>query len=469
MIVALIGRTNVGKSTLFNRLIDQKKAIVSPVAGTTRQPLKAECSWQGVSFLLIDSGGLDLARRDEIEESVVKQAELAVEHADLILMVVDYKNGLLPQDKTLALKLKKSPYGGSPAGGQKKPVILVVNKVDSPKARQDTAEFFKLGFANAFPVSAVTGMGTGDLLEEIVQQIKLLAIRSAPLAISSAPLAPRVAIAGKPNVGKSSILNALLGREEVIVTEIPGTTRDVYDTAFEKNGQKFILIDTAGIKRKGLKRHSRAPKHKVDFIEQEAVRRSTEAIKRANVVLLALDAEADITSQDKRLAQEIIRAQKNCLILLNKIDLVKKANLKSLSESIKGRLGHIGWAPMLLISALKKEGIEEILPLTSFILKESQKEIPATELRQLVNNVLGRLPRPKNREAAKKLRITSFQQISTSPQRFIIFTRPKTVLPKAIPDMIEKELRRRYGFVGVPIVITIKPSANSWYNKNLKI
>ena len=284
--VAIVGRINVGKSTLFNKLANSKKAITSTVAGTTRDRNYTLCSWKDLDFDLIDTGGLEKTTGDDIDQQISHQAKLAIDEADLVLMVIDTKTGLMPADIELAKQFKKA----------KKPLLLIANKADNNKLRQSIAEFYKLNLGKPWPVSAASGVGTGDLLDEIVKRLKKIPKKKVKTSVDEDIPVIRVAIVGKPNVGKSSLINAILGEERVIVSSTPHTTRDSQDIEFNFEGQKIILIDTAG-----MRRQSRRSK---DAFEKQSVEQSLLSIKKSDLIVLVTDVSKRLSWQDKHLIEE---------------------------------------------------------------------------------------------------------------------------------------------------------------------
>lgn len=423
--IAIIGRTNVGKSTLFNRLVEENKAMVSDIPGTTRDRNYGICEWQGKKLILIDTGGLDVQKKDVIEKNVAKQAEFAIKEASAILFLVDAKTGITNEDRILARALRNS----------KKPVILVVNKADNPRLRADAeSEKWKaLGFGKAIPVSAANGSGTGDLLDILIKKLRTKSLSS----VFEKPLT-KIIFIGKPNVGKSSLVNALLGEERVIVSNIPHTTREPEDSILAYKDNPFLLIDTAGIRKKA--RVSRG-------LEKMGVGRSINAIDRADVALFIVDVGEDIGAQDKKLARLIVDKQKGMAVIINKTDLLDDIEEKKEFEKyLRGNLPFLEWAPIIFTSAKTKKNVHKILDLALEVQKESKRKIEQTDLEKFLKDFQKERPVP---------RIYKIKQIKTAPPVFGILLKRKEVIPPTFLKFVENRLRREFKFPGVPIRIEV--------------
>ena len=442
--VAIVGRTNVGKSTLFNRLIQSSKALTSPIPGTTRDPNFSLCEWRGKMFELADTGGLEPGMREEIEQNIRRQAERAIERADLILLVLDVQSGILPTDKELARALVKS----------KKPVIVVANKSDnlSLSLGIHAADWQKLAFREIYSVSAVNGLGTGDLLDEILKKLKKLKIKL-PEAKTPEPTI-RVAILGKPNVGKSSLLNAILKEERVIVSPIPGTTREPQDTLFEWGEEKIMLIDTAGIRKAGRIEEG---------LEKLSVSKTESIIRRADIVLLILDLGTEIGSQDRRLTELVRESSDGLIIVGNKYDLIRetaraeqidlrKYNLK---KEVETAFPFISWAPVMLVSAKTGWHTEKILYEILKVAAERRKEISEKELKYFLRAVL-KEKKPLKTRGFRHPYIYRIKQVKSAPPVFMLAIRAKAPVNNAYLKFIEKRLRDKFGFEGTPVKITQK-------------
>ena len=362
--VAIIGRVNVGKSTLFNRLIENKKAITSTVAGTTRDRNYATCSWRNLDFQLIDTGGLE-GKEKGMDKEIKKQALLAIEEADLILLVVDTKSGIMPFDNELALMIKES----------KKPSLVVANKTDNNIIRQTVEEFYKLGLDKPWPISATTGIGTGDMLDEIVDKLlKTKKVRRRHIAISKEKII-KVAIVGRPNVGKSSLINAFLGEKRLIVSSRAHTTRDSQDIELTFEKQKLVLVDTAGMRRQSKKA--------IDSFEKQSVMQSLKNIQKADIVVLVTDSSKKLTWQDKHILDKTMETGAGIMILANKWDLIEDKTtdtVQEFTEYYKKFFPFISWAPLIFCSAKDKTRLKKILSTITQIYSEKSKKITEAEI-----------------------------------------------------------------------------------------
>jgi GTPase len=429
-IVALIGRQNVGKSTLLNRIAGKPLAIVEDLPGTTRDRIFADATWNGVDFTLIDTGGMEFLGATVVAKGVRKQAEEAISEADVIIFLTDVKEGLVPDDQTIADVLRRSD----------KPVILAVNKVDSDKLQAEAAEFYKLGFDDPITISGYHGRDVAELLDRVVGLFpaQVPAEETGEKGIS-------VAIVGRPHVGKSLLLNTLLGKERAIVGNTPGTTRDAIDTKLDFNGQNVLLIDTAGIRRRG----------KVDAgIEWYSVIRAMRAIDRADIGLLVVDATEPLTDQDTHIAGYIEKAGKGMIILVNKWDLVTEKNKEVYNEYILSRVKFAPWSPILYISAKLGEGVKKIMPLVLQIHQERAMSIPDEDLNILVKDAVAshNLPHKGN----KILKIYSTDQEGVNPPAFRFLVNDKELIHFSYERFLENKIRDVYGFKGTPIRLVFK-------------
>ncbi|MEJ5197290.1 MAG: ribosome biogenesis GTPase Der [Anaerolineae bacterium] len=442
-IVALVGRPNVGKSTLFNRLIGERRAIVQDEPGTTRDRLYGEAEWAGKAFVVVDTGGLDiaatekapqkgdqpetlsLASRDFVHE-IRAQAEVAIEEADVIVFLVDARDGLTAADQDVAEVLRRSG----------RPVILAANKADNEARRQAALEFYELGLGEAFPISSLHGTGTGDLLDAVVASFPIIEETPESEAV-------RIAIVGRPNVGKSSLLNALLQQERAIVSPIPGTTRDALDTPLRWEGQEVVLIDTAGIRRRGRVESG---------TEKYSVLRAINAIKRSDVALLVLDATTGVTAQDAHVAGFILDAFKSVAIVVNKWDAVedKQADTAdAFAREIREQLRFLDYVPVLFVSALTRQRVNKIIPLALEIAEQRRLRIPTSELNRLIRQAVQGHPAPNRR--GKQLKFFYATQAAVEPPTFVMFVNDRELVHFTYVRYLENQIRAAYPFTGTPL------------------
>ncbi|MBC7345850.1 MAG: ribosome biogenesis GTPase Der [Clostridia bacterium] len=421
-VVAIVGRPNVGKSTLFNRLIGQRVAIVEDRPGITRDRLQQEVEWRGRRFLLVDTGGLTYDG-DHLGEQVRRQAREAMRQADLLLFLVDGRQGVTAEDEEVADLLRRS----------RRPVLLVANKLDHPEAEAAATEFFRLGLGEPLPVSALHGRGTGDLLDRV-------------LTMLTHPTAPpeeeriRVAVVGRPNVGKSSLVNRLLGKERVIVSEIPGTTRDAIDVELSYGGRHFVLVDTAGIRRQS---------RLASGTEFYSVRRALAAMLKAQVVLLVLEAPAGVTAQDKRLAARVAAASKAMVIVVNKWDLLAPDERKHLAASLVRELAYVSWAPHVFVSALTGRRVLEVLNLAGEAFAAAGRRIATAELNRLFVAATTLTPPPQRGRKPAKFYYAA--QVGVYPPTFVLFVSQVEAWSAAYLRYLENRLREAYDFQGTPV------------------
>ena len=448
-VVSLVGRPNVGKSTLFNRLTGERLAIVDEVPGTTRDRLLAEADWSGYFFYVMDTGGIDPTRgkgqsplsigsKDFIRQ-IREHAELAIEESDLILFIVDGQSGVTPADHEIAdiLRRKQNAVDGKLLP----PIILVVNKAESAKIRQSAAEFYELGMGDPYPVSALHGTGSGDLLDEVVRHFD---IKEDDLGEDTSV---KIAIVGKPNAGKSSLLNKIFGQERAIVSEIPGTTRDAVDTKMEYEGIPITLIDTAGIRRRG----------KVSpGVEKYSVVRSMKAIERADVAILMIDATTSITAQDTHIAGYIKDAYKSALVAVNKWDLVEKDTftINDYTAHIQQELNFMYYVPMIFISALTGKRVNQVLPLTLRIQEERLVRLSTSQINKIIQRAQDIHPAPS--KTGRALRIYYGTQVRSDPPTFMMYVNDPNLAHFSYLRYLENQIRADYPFMGTPIRIVLK-------------
>ncbi|MDD3711404.1 MAG: ribosome biogenesis GTPase Der [Patescibacteria group bacterium] len=449
-LIVIIGRTNVGKSTLFNRLIEVSQAIVSPIENTTRDFNINTMNWRGLNFQLIDTAGVlgveNLKRKinqdssgiERIEQKVQQQVYELINKADLLFFVVDNKAGLLPEDKEIVKFIKKRDY-------QKK-TILVVNKVDSFKQRFEASEFNKLSLGDPILISATTGSGLGDLLDLVVDFIKKNKKKWKNKTLESSMEKINLCIIGKPNVGKSSLLNSLSGYERAIVSEVPHTTREPQNTEIIYNNKIINIIDTAGISKRG---------QKTKGLEKYGIIKSRQTLKKADIVLLLIDINEEITKQDSKLVEEIVDLGKSFIVVANKWDLVEDRDTKKWTRHINVHFPFILWAPILFISALTGEKTKKIFDLVLKIDESRKKKINETALSRFLIKMI-KIHKPSKGKGVKHPRVYSLRQFWVNPPRFEIKIGSQEDLHKSYLRFLENRIRENFGFFGTPVKVTIK-------------
>jgi GTPase len=434
-VVAIVGRQNVGKSTLLNRLTGRRLAIVEDLPGTTRDRLKAEAEWLGRRFNVVDTGGLELMPGATFGAEINQQIKRAIAEADVILFMVDAVEGLMPSDAEVAGLLR-------PAG---KPVILVANKADNLALGMNTAEFYQLGLGQPFAVSAYHGRGISELLDAIMARLPETEEPAREETGPATDATPRLAIVGRPNVGKSALLNALLGEERVIVSAVPGTTRDAIDTQLDFGGRGVILIDTAGIKRRGRQGQG---------VDRYSAERSMRAIERADVALLVLDAAELVTAQDLHIAGYIQEALKGIVIVVNKWDLATEAIAEDYNRTIRARLKFFGHAPVVFTSAKTGANIQGVLPAALKVYDERQKRIPTAQLNSAVQQVISQHTPPHKGD--RMLKFLYATQAEINPPTFVFFVNDPTLMHFSYQRFLDNELRGKFGFEGTPLRLIFK-------------
>lgn len=439
-IVAIIGRPNVGKSTFFNRLIGERYSIVEGQPGTTRDRLYGETEWNGRVFTVVDTAGLAGDDDDPnlppgaIARLARMQAHIAIEEADVIVFLVDAKDGLTSTDADIAEMLRKTS----------KPVILAVNKADNQERALDAVEFYQLHLGTPFPMSGYHGIGTGDVLDAIVAALP------PPVPPEEEAESIRVAIVGRPNVGKSTLLNTLLGQERSVVSPIPGTTRDSIDTLIVHQDIAFTLIDTAGIRRAGRIEQG---------VERYSVLRTLRAIERCDVALLLVDAQEGITAQDTHIAGMVIEEKKSIIIIVNKWDAIAKDpyTFDEYTRAIREQFRFLPYAPLLFISAATGQRVQKILPLVQEVYQWRNKRIPTSEMNEILRQALASHPPAATKKGAH-LRIYYATQPQTNPPVFLFFANNSEIVHWSYVRYLENRIRERYPFVGTPITITFRSS-----------
>jgi GTP-binding protein len=434
--VAIVGRPNVGKSSLFNRIIGQRKAIVEDIPGVTRDRIVSTAEWRGVKFEVVDTGGYITGDEDKFAPYIRKQVEKELELSDLFIFVVDGKQGLTPLDKEIANILHRT----------EKPVIVAVNKIDDPEKEKLAYEFYELGFENIIPISTIQKLGLAELLDKVVEYIPEYEkeIQEEEEKEEKRDYI-KVAIVGKPNAGKSSLINALLNEERVLVSEIPGTTRDTVDILYEKDGQKFLFLDTAGMRKKS----------KVDYgLEFFSVGRTIEAIEKADVVVLVIDANQGATEQDTKIAGLIQRRYKPAVIVINKIDTVDKKTLEKVEKQVRERLYFISYAPIVFTSAKTKEGLDELLEKIVYVYNQAWKRVGTGQLNRAIKQIQN-LRQPPTYQG-KPLKIYYATQLEGKPPAFLLFVNKAKGFKENYVKFLENNLRKLLGLENVPIKLIFR-------------
>lgn len=431
-LVAVVGRPNVGKSTFFNKIAGRRISIIKDEPGVTRDRIYADCVWLDNSFTLIDTGGIDLKNNSEVQKNIMLQSEIAISLADVILFFVDGKEGLTTQDREVADYLRKT----------NKPIILVVNKLDNNEV-ENSYEFYELNLGNPFPISSEQSKGLGDLLDEVVRNFKV-ACKVNPDDENKI----KIAIVGKPNAGKSSLTNKLLGEDRVVVSSVAGTTRDAIDTPFSYNGQDYILIDTAGIRRRrGIE---------LDSVEGYSVIRSMEAIKRADIVILVIDSSEPLSEQDIRIAGLIHEENKPSLIVMNKWDLIEKDDktMNAFNKKLETDLSFMSYFETLYISAKTGQRVTNIMPKINEILEHSNFRISTSVLNEIIQDAV-RMTQPPVYNG-KKLKIYYVSQTGVNPPTFTFKVNDKKYLHYSYERYLENVLRKNINLNGTPILFKFK-------------
>jgi GTP-binding protein len=429
--IAIVGRPNVGKSALFNRICQKRVSIVDEQEGITRDRIYAKAELFGRPFELVDTGGIDPSSSAIFNEEIKAQAIFAVEEADSLIFVVDAQTGPTLLDAEVAKILRKS----------KKPVVIAVNKIDQIEDESKSYEFQSLGIETVIPISALQGHQIVELLEASLQKIPLeIELEKAPIAEIT-----RIAIVGRPNVGKSTLLNQLLDDDRSIVSPIAGTTRDAIDAEISVNGKRYLLIDTAGIRRK---------KAETEVVDKFAAIRTEEAIERADVCLLVLDSYEGITSQEKRIASDIEEKGKSCIILFNKWDLVKNLKMEHAMRGVREEVAFLTHCPTIFLSALHKRNIEKIFPAIDEVVEERSRRISTGQLNKFIEGCLQKYHPPYI--IGKRLRIYYMTQVQSAPPKFVVFVNNPTLMAESYRKYLINQFRKTYGFSGCPILFELR-------------
>jgi GTPase len=468
-LVALVGRPNVGKSTLFNRLAGGRLAVVDEAAGTTRDRLHADAEWNGRTFTVIDTGGIEIDRprtsdrplsanttnaqaAPEFAPLIRAQAEIAIREADVVVLVVDCETGLTPADREVAEILRR--YQAQRDGQPWPPIFVAANKADNAERRQLALEFYELGLGEVFAISALHGQSTGDLLDAVVQSF-------APLEAEDADESIKIAIVGRPNVGKSSILNAVLGQERAIVSPVPGTTRDAIDTALVWGALPVTLIDTAGIRRRG---------HIDPGVEKYSVLRALRAIERADVALLVIDATDGVTAQDAHVAGYILEEHKSVVIVVNKWDLVQPGlqpkddgaltpREQVFSDEVRVALNFLDYVPVLFVSAKTGLRVDEMMGLALQVQEERLTRLPTSEVNRIVREAIDKQSPPSH--AGNRLKIFYGTQVRTDPPTFLFFVNDTRLVHFSYERYLENQIRAAHSFTGTPLRLSFRNRAKA--------
>lgn len=426
-VIAIVGRPNVGKSTIFNRIVGERVSIVEDVPGVTRDRIYSSGEWLTHDFNVIDTGGIDLGDEPFLEQ-IRQQAEIAIDEADVIIFLTNGREGVTAADEEVAKILYKS----------KKPVVVGVNKIDNPEMRELIYDFYALGFGQPIPISGSHGLGLGDLLDE--------AAKFFPKHTEQDYEEDRIqfSLIGRPNVGKSSLVNAILGEERVIVSNIAGTTRDAIDSLYTYNGQKYVIIDTAGIRKKGKVYES---------TEKYSVLRALRAIERSDVVLVVLDAEEGIIEQDKKIAGYAHEAGRGIVIVVNKWDTVEKdeKTMKELEQKIRDHFLFLDYAPVVFLSAKTKKRIHTLMPMINMVSENHAKRVETNVLNDIIMDAIAMNPTPSDK--GKRLKIFYATQVSVKPPTFVLFVNEPELLHFSYERFLENRIRDAFGFEGTPIKI----------------
>lgn len=432
-IVAIVGRPNVGKSTLFNIFANSRISIVEDTPSVTRDRLYADTEWLDNEFMMVDTGGIEIMNTDKIAVSIRQQAQIAIAEADVILFVCDARAGITHEDAEVAKMLRQS----------KKPIVLAINKADSPKQEMEIFEFYNLGIGEPIPVSAANHLGLGDLLDAVVEKFP----ETSAYGEDGNEDEIKVALIGRPNVGKSSIFNTLVGEERSIVSDVAGTTRDAIDTPVIREGQKFLFIDTAGMRRKA----------RIDEpIEKYSIIRSLRAVDRSDVVLMVIDAIDGVTEQDKKIAGYAHEAGKGIVLVVNKWDLYDKDNTSTLryTENLRRELVFMQYAPVVFVSAMTKQRIHRLPEVIHYVAEQNAMRISTSVLNQVVEDAIAINPPPT--EKGQRLKILYATQVKIKPPTFVIFVNEPEIMHFSYQRYLENKLREAFGFEGTPLQMIIR-------------
>ena len=432
--VAIIGRPNVGKSTLFNRILGKRTAIVDDVPGVTRDRNYADASYRSRSFRLVDTGGLEPTASEGMLALIRRQSHLAIAEADILILLMDGRTGLMPQDLEVVRLLR----------GTTKPLFVAVNKIDTPKVETLITDFYQLGTDRLYPISAEHGIGVAELLDAIYPLL--------PASDEDQPSGtiPRIAVVGRPNVGKSTLVNAVLGEDRVVVSDVPGTTRDSIDSLAVYQGRRYLFTDTAGIRRRG----------RIDRgVEGYSVARSLRAIGRSDVAILLLDAVEGVTEQDTKIAGLVIRQGRACLLLVNKWDLKEEHSRgqHQFEQDLRRRFPFLSWAPVLFAAAIKPDSLRRLFPTVDEVFASFSKRVPTGQLNQFLQQILASHPLPvRTGKPTRTTKSAFLTQVAVQPPVFVLFVGHPQDVTSTYLRFLENQLRDTYGFCGVPIRFLVR-------------
>jgi GTPase len=426
-VVAIVGRPNVGKSTIFNRIVGERISIVEDVPGVTRDRIYSSAEWLNTEFNIIDTGGIEIGDEPFLEQ-IRQQAEIAIDEADVILFITNGREGITAADEEVAKILYKS----------NKPVVLAVNKIDNPEMREQIFDFYSLGFGEPYPISGSHGIGLGDVLDAVVSHFPKKDVKEYEDDVI------KFCLIGRPNVGKSSLVNAILGEERVIVSDIAGTTRDAVDTPYTYNGQKYVIIDTAGMRKKGKIYES---------TEKYSVLRALRAIERSDVVLVVLNAEEGIREQDKRIAGYAHEAGRAIVIVVNKWDAIEKdeKTMRQFEQKIRDHFLFLDYAPIVFLSAKTKKRLHTLLPMINMASENHALRIQSSVLNDVIMDAVAMNPTPTDN--GRRLKIFYATQVAVKPPTIVIFVNDPELLHFSYERFLENRIRDAFGFEGTPIKI----------------
>lgn len=439
-VVAIVGRPNVGKSTIFNRLIGERMSIIEDTPGVTRDRIYGRCSWNGKNFVLIDTGGFIPGAEDKIERAIREQAMVAIEEADSVIFVVDGRDGVTKFDEEIAEILRKTD----------KPVTIIVNKCDNYEQDAYAYEFYSLGLGDPFPISAVSGRSTGDFLDKVVEPLD-------PGDLDEEDERLKIAFVGRPNVGKSSLTNAVLGEERTIVTDIPGTTRDAIDTVLKYYSEEIVLIDTAGLRKRT---------HVHENVEQWSVIRTARAIDRCDVGVVIVDATRGLEDQEKKILNQLEEARKGMIIAINKWDLVEKDHktADNMTKEIYEGLRTLDYVPIVYISAKERQRIFKVIDMAKEIKEKRNSRVPTHQLNETILPELDRTPPPSVR--GFDLRINYITQVGMNPPVFAFFSNQPKLIPDSYKRYMERAVRKHFDFEGTPISFVFRRKNTPWEERD---